>query len=205
MGYCNQIINRPPIDEEEISMHKLIFRLSLFLLAATTLTNHAHADGLPVGTYSLSLQTANSGIHHTSPIEGVLSGTITFDSTSHITAADLIFQDTTDGTEMIFNNPGPTTIVPPPDVHNSVSAQIFDAADPTIYYYFDVHVGNDGSYSILCGVDCPTYIAFPDGSGPSFEYGELTPVSSPVPEPSTLVLIGSGILGAAGAIRRRLA
>lgn len=42
------------------------------------------------------------------------------------------------------------------------------------------------------------------GSGTSFVTSQNTPNPSPVPEPSTLLLLGSGVMGLAGAMRRKL-
>jgi hypothetical protein len=58
------------------------------------------------------------------------------------------------------------------------------------------------SWSAACTI---AYVTFSDGGAPdSLVIGELTLDDAPTPEPGTLMLIGTGILGLAGSMRKKL-
>jgi hypothetical protein len=66
------------------------------------------------------------------------------------------------------------------------------------FYYSDNPSSND-----ICGNGgyCSVLL---DASGTVLSYGVVTATFAPVPEPSTLVLFGSGILGLAGILRKKI-
>jgi hypothetical protein len=81
------------------------------------------------------------------------------------------------GTAQEFNVPTGAT-----ELYLGISDACFFQGAPSCYQ------GNDGAYN-------PTYSLVTIGGSPG---------PSPTPEPSSLMLLGTGILGAAGALRRRL-
>ncbi len=179
---------------------RLVTMLSAIVVASAAFSPTAHADTLPVGTYYVSGHTVTTTIH-ASPDQGTLTGTLNFSTSSVLTSANLLFQDTTDGLSFAFTVPGLTTYTP--GAH-TFSATIYNASNPSLEYFFSVVTGTgNGGYALSCGVDCDTDALVPNASGMQLSE-EIQGTISPVPEPSTFALLGTGLAAIAGAVRRRV-
>jgi PEP-CTERM motif len=181
---------------------KLLFCLFLALVRFAALApTIAHADSLPVGVFYLSATTPTSGIHSGSDL-GTLTGTLTFDSASNITFANLAFNDLTTGTVFTFTNPGPVSIFTPPGL---LAATIYNAVDPNEYYAFSIRIPSlpSGAFSLTCGTDCDNWMELNEGN-PIYTYVEVTGSIVPAPEPSALALLGTGTLTLLASLRRRV-
>ncbi|QNI36920.1 PEP-CTERM sorting domain-containing protein [Edaphobacter albus] len=182
-------------------MRTKLFLLCLVLSSFAILTPAVHADLLPIGTYWLSADTPTSGIHSGSDV-GTLTGTLTFDASSILVSADLVFDDITSGKTFSFTNPGATNIQIPPPPPGLVSATIYNAINPSELYQFSIRIpsNSSGVFTLNCGTDCDTWMLVNDG-GPTLTYVEVAGTITPVPEPSSLMLFGTGLFGAFTVLR----
>jgi hypothetical protein len=182
-------------------MMRKLLPLRLALVSFALLEARAQATSLPVGTYTLNASTPTSGIHSGSD-QGTVTGTLIFDAASNITFANLAFDDITSGKIFTFTVPGAVTIATPPGL---LSANIFNAVDPNQLFAFSIRIPSnpDGSFTLTCGTDCANWMLVDDG-GKDLVYVEVTGAISPVPEPSSLALLGAGTLVVVGTLRCRL-
>jgi hypothetical protein len=180
-----------------------ILKLSLLLASLPLLAGSrlARADALPIGLYTLS-GVPGSGIH-LSPDTGTLTGSLLFSSASTLTSASLVWHDTTVAQNFTFSVVGPTSITG--GSQPLLSALISNSTIPTNEYFFSIRLPGlaDGSFTLNCGTDCDTDIDFNNGTGPIVEeiVGSIRPAATP--EPGSLLLLGTGTLAGAAALRRR--
>ena len=169
----------------------------LTLLAAPAVV---YADPSPVGLYTV-YAVPGSGIH-LSPDTGFMSGTLTFNASSILVSANLVFDDTTINEDIPFSVVGPTTFN---SGLRTESAVITDPSNPSDYFQFSIFTITlpNGVFPLGCGVDCEPGTFYNNGTMNVDEMlvGDITPT----PEPTSFVLLGTAALGAfqAGLLRRK--
>lgn len=178
-------------------MRSVKLAILVVLAASLAVPTLAHADAIPNGLYYLDAQ-PGTGIHLST---GTLTGTVTYGG-GVVTAADIVFTSVTNGT-FIFDTPGPTTIGQIFSTPDLLETTITSSVHPNASYSLSVEFPSnpDNSFRLTCGVDCDTFVSL---GSPTFEYEEFAGRIVPTPEPSSIILVATGALGLAEAIRRRV-
>jgi hypothetical protein len=147
----------------------------------------------PVGAFTLSAVT------YPGYDVGTVSGRLFFDVSSNLIFANIAFNDLTVGKVFTFTNPGPKFLMTSPEI---VGAYVFNALDPNQYFSLILGFPHDsaGVFALsICGVPypCGTYMQI-DTGGPRLTTVRVQGNISPVPEPGTLILLGTGALAVFG-------
>jgi PEP-CTERM motif len=186
-------------------MYRAWMRLVVVALAGLGIVASAHASSITAGTYDLNDVTVN-GFN--------LTGTMTLDASGIVSAADITLQDAALG------NPVLTQVdsAGGPSGYNPVADYAY-ISDPGIgqvalYYLTSLDAAGNIDLCILNASDCnayqASYIQIYNQSSLGYNPVDLnsgaleaTSAPAPTPEPGSLALLGTSVLGIAAATRRK--
>lgn len=190
------------------------FRITVTALVLSLLPMSAHAS-----SFVYNLDVALSG--------GTVTGTITTDANSGVIATT----DIVDYSLMLNDGAHTLSLLGPLSGNNSqvliggsavtatAAALSYDfAANPAYFVIQSPRVGALTNFFCLndpvasCSIGGNSNVAAKIGADPIFQGAPIDGVGvfataagpSPIPEPSTMALVGTGVLGLVGAVRRRL-